>query len=144
MAWSLLEGEGDNGCPLGLLVSVVFLRCVEHPQGGRKAGPGVSNLVDGALPPNQVAPFSLGAGHLHGDEGLACVERHLFAHLGKGELSGSELAHGGLSVGGDFDQMVELERTHAHGLAVERFVGAGLFVHGVAVDEGVAYIKATE
>jgi hypothetical protein len=47
-------------------------------------------------------------------------------------------------VGGDFDQLVELELGCTHGVAVDREVGADLFEDVVLVDERVAYIKATE
>jgi hypothetical protein len=45
---------------------------------------------------------------------------------------------------GDFDQLVELELGCTHGVAVDGVVCADLFKDVVAVDERVAYVKATE
>jgi hypothetical protein len=50
----------------------------------------------------------------------------------------------GLSVGGDFDKLVEFELSGLHGVAVDSEVGADLFEDVVLVDERVAGVKATE
>jgi hypothetical protein len=50
----------------------------------------------------------------------------------------------GLSVGGDFDQLVELEFGCTHGVAVHGVKCADFLEDVVLVDERVAYIEATK